>query len=239
MILYKLLLPLRVVGKDDYRPYMTFFLTLGMIGVFVWEIFLTSSGGMPIDHYLADYAFNTCEIGQAPITEMMVDGVRGLFMNVDLTFFLINMLFLWIFGPLVEKYFGRKNFLSFYLLTGLAGYVFAAFMMSLTGRECGAVVEPNAAISGVIAGFVFLYPGKRIETAVRPFFDRKFDFPALFFAVIYLLLQFAADGGGPLSGNFLPVWDEIGGFTAGFIGIFIYSLFNAPPKVDPFEHMDS
>jgi membrane associated rhomboid family serine protease len=239
MILYKLFLPLRVVGKTNYRPYMTFFITVGMVAVFLWEVLLTSSGGMPIDHYLADYAFNTCEIGQAPVSELVTDGVRGLFMNVDLTMFLINMLFLWIFSPLVEQYFGRRNFLIYYLTTGLAGYFFAALMMSVMGQECGAVVEPNAAISGVIAGFVFLHPGKRIETALRPFLDRKFDFPAAIFAVIYLLLQFAADGGGPLSGEFLPVWDEVGGFTAGFLIIFVYSMFNPPPKVDPLEHLDS
>lgn len=236
MPLVNFFLPLRVVGKDDYRPYMTFFVMMATIAVFVWEVILTSSGGMPIEDYLPMYAFNTCEIGQVAASELLIDATRGLFMNTDFTMFFINLLFLWIFAPLVEKYLGRKRFLTFYLGTGLAGYALAAAMMG----ECGTIQEPNAALSGVIAAFVFLYPAKRIQTVVRFFFDRSFDFPAPLFALIYVLLQFIADGGGPLSGEFLPIWDEIGGFFAGLIAIFVITLFasEAPPDGDAFEYLD-
>jgi len=235
MVLIQMLLPLRVVGRSKYRPYVTFFLTVAIIATFLWEIVLTSQGGQPIENYLPTYAFNTCEIGYVPITELVTDGVRAIFMTTDLARMLINMLFLWIFSPLVEEYLGSRRFLMYFILTGLGGFILSAL---LNRADCNVLVGPNSAIAGSIAGFVFLYPGKRIETAVRPFLDRKMEFPAVFFAVVYLMLQFVVDGGGPLSGQFLPIWDEIGGFIVGFIFIFVATLFKAAPKADAFEYLD-
>lgn len=236
MVLIQMLLPLRVVGRTNYRPYVTFFITLGLLAVFVWEVILTSQGGQPIENYLPNYAFNTCEIGHVPVTELATDGLRSLFMSTDLGVMLINILFLWIFSPLVEEFLGRKRFLAFFVLTGLGGYLISAL---LSQAPCDVIVGPNSAIAGSIAGFVFLYPGKRIETAVRPFLDRKMEFPAVFFAIVYLVLQFMVDGDGPLSGKFLPVWDEIGGFIIGFIFMFIMTmLFKAAPEADAFEYLD-
>lgn len=235
MVLIQLLLPLRVVGRSNYRPYVTFFLTLALLGTFIWEIVLTSRGGHDIEYYLPSYAFNVCEIGQVEVSELVIDGIRGLFMTTNMGLMLVNALFLWVFSPLVEEFLGRKRFLTFFLLTGLGGYIVSAM---LTGGDCRVIYGPNSAIAGAIGAFVFLFPGKRIETAVKPFFDRKMDFPAVFFAIIYVFFQFIADGGGPLSGQFLPIWDEIGGFIVGFIFIFVITMFKPAPKADPFEYLD-
>lgn len=236
MILIQFLLPLRLVGKHHYRAYMTFALTFVFFAVFAWEVILTSQGGMPIEAYLEEYAFATCEIGEAAPSELLVDGVRALFMTTSLPEMLINLLFLWIFAPLVEQFLGKRRFLAFFILVGLIGYVFAAWAMR---GQCVIIVGPNSAVAGVIAAFIFLFPNKRIETAFRPFLDRKFDFPAFFFGLNYLTLQFIADGGGPLSGEFLPVWDEVGGFLFGFLAIFLITAFFKPaPKTDAFEYLD-
>lgn len=234
MNLVRMLLPLRVVGKHDFRAYMTFAIMCGYFAVFLWEIGLTLQGGKPIEHYLESYALATCEIGRVPAQEILIDSVRALFMTTSFVTLMINMLFLWIFGPLVERFLGSKRYLTFFVLTGLAGYVIS---YALQGG-CYVMVGPNSAISGVIAGFVFLYPAKRVETVLRPILDRKLDFPALVFGFVYLALQFLAEGGGPLSGTFAPVWDEIGGFATGLLAMFVITLFRPAPKTDPFEYLD-
>jgi membrane associated rhomboid family serine protease len=228
-------LPLRVVGKHDFRAYMTFAIMCAYFAMFIWEMGLTLQGGMPIDHYLESYALATCEIGRVPAQEIVVDSIRALFMSTSFVGLMINMLFLWIFGPLVERFLGAKRYLTFFVLTGLAGYMASYFLYS---GGCHVLVGPNSAISGVIAGFVFLYPAKRIETVLRPILDRKLDFPALIFGFVYLALQFVAEGGGPLSGTFAPVWDEIGGFFSGLVIMFIWTLFRPAPKADPFDYLD-
>ncbi len=230
------MIPFRVVGKDDFRPYVTFFLTIAILLVFFWEVALTLNGGQPIDAYLSDYAFVPCEIGQQPIGEIAVDGVRALFMTTNFLTMLVNFMFLWIFAPSVEKFMGSRRFLSYYVTVGVGGYLFSSL---LGGGSCDPLVGPNSAIAGVIAAFVFLYPTRKIETLIQPLFFRRFDFPAFFFAIAYLAIQFLEQGEGPLSGNFAPVWDEIGGFLLGFIIIFLWTAFFKPaPEADPFEHLD-
>lgn len=230
------MIPFRLVGKHDFRAYTTFLLTVLMLAVFFWEVALTLSGGLPIEHYLNDYAFVPCEIGQQPLVDTLIDGTRALFMTTSFMTMLINLMFLWIFAPLVEQFLGWRRFLSLFVLAGLGGYFLSAL---LSGGNCEPLVGPSSAIAGIIGVFVFLYPTKRIETMINPLYQRRFDFPAFFFAFAYIALQFLIDGEGPLSGNFLPVWDEIGGFLVGFGFIFVVTTFFKPaPEPDPFEHLD-
>jgi len=219
------MIPFRVVGKDDFRPYVTFFLTIAILLVFFWEVGLTLNGGQPIESYLETYAFVPCEVGQQSLGEIATDSVRALFMTTDFLGMLVNFMFLWIFAPLVEKFMGSRRFLTFYITMGIGGYLFSSL---LNGGSCDPLVGPNSAIAGTIAAFVFLYPTKRIETLLQPLYFRRFDFPAFFFALAYLALQFLQQDEGPLSGNFAPVWDEIGGFVLGFLVIFLWTAFFKP-----------
>lgn len=234
--LLRIVLPIRLVGKNNFRAYATFFILLTYIVVFGWEVFITVRGGQPIETYLPQYALSSCEIGQAPIEELVIDSVRGLFMSTSFVIMLINMLFLWVFGPLVEEFLGTRRYLMLFVLSGVGGFIGKILLSGLP--ECTALYGPNAAIAGIIAAFVFLYPQKRVETVLRPLLDRRFDLPAFAFAIVYLSVQFLIEDGGPLSGNFSPVWDEITGFAIGFIFIFATTLFKPAPKVDPFEYLD-
>jgi membrane associated rhomboid family serine protease len=237
--LLRMFLPIRLVGKNNFRAYTTFFILIAYMLVFAWEVFITTSGGQPIQNYLPQYALTSCEIGVAPVEELVIDSVRGLFMTDSFVIMLINMLFLWIFGPLVEEFLGTRRYLMLFVLAGVAGFAGKLLLSGImNSADCTPLYGPNGAISGVIAAFVFLYPQKRVETALRPLLDRRFDLPAFFFAIIYLTIQFFVEEGGPLSGNFAPVWDEIIGFATGFVIIFAITMFKPAPKVDPLEFLD-
>ncbi|MEM9950713.1 MAG: rhomboid family intramembrane serine protease [Chloroflexota bacterium] len=234
MNLLKLFAPVRLVGKNDYRAYMTFAILVAYMVVFGWEIVLTTTNNAPIEALLPHYAFAPCEIGQVPVSELAVDGVRGLFMTDSFFLLVVNMMYLWIFGPLVEQFLGRRRYLALFIATGLFGFLLSAIFTN----SCDPLFGPSSAISGVIAAFMVLYPTKRIEIVVSPLLFRRFDMPAFFFGFIYLGFQLFLDGEGPLSGNLAPIWDEFGGFILGFIIIFVVTMFKAPPKVDPLEHLD-
>jgi len=49
--------------------------------------------------------------------------VTPIFLHVNLLHLLINMYSLWILGPLVEKLYGSAKFVTFWVLTGIAGVV--------------------------------------------------------------------------------------------------------------------
>lgn len=234
MNLLKIFAPVRLVGKHNYRAYMTFFILVAYLCVFGWEVVLTSTSGTPIEAFFPQYAFAPCEIGHVPVSELAVDGIRGLFMTDGFLLLVVNMMYLWIFGPLVEEFLGFRRYLGLFILTGLSGFLMSALFTS----GCDPLYGPSAAISGVIAAFMVLHPTKRVEIVVSPLLFRRFDMPAFFFGFVYLGFQFVLDGEGPLSGNFAPIWDEIGGFIVGFLFIFIVTLFKPVPKPDPLEHLD-
>lgn len=234
MNLLKLFAPVRLVGKHDYRAYMTFTILVAYLVVFGWEVVLTTTQHTPIESLLPHYAFAPCEIGNVPLSELAVDGVRGLFMTDSFFLLVVNMMYLWIFGPLVEQFLGRRRYLALFIGAGLFGFLMSSIFMS----SCDPLFGPSSAISGIIAAFMVLYPMKRVEIVVSPLLFRRFDMPAFFFGFIYLGFQLLLDGEGPLSGNLAPIWDEFGGFVLGFIFIFIVTMFKSAPKVDPLEHLD-
>ncbi|MEM2865848.1 MAG: rhomboid family intramembrane serine protease [Candidatus Hadarchaeales archaeon] len=128
-----------------------------------------------------------------------------------------NMLYLWIFGDNIEDAFGRKKFLIFYFLCGLA----ASFSHLLSNPSSTIpAIGASGAISGVLGAYLVLYPRARVLTAVMYFyFIRVVMVPALFFLGFWFVLQF-------LSASFLLVagapsgvayWAHVGGFLAGVV----------------------
>jgi membrane associated rhomboid family serine protease len=70
-----------------------------------------------------------------------------------------NMLFLWVFGDNVEHAMGRLRFLIFYLACGVAGGVAQYFSAP---DSTAPLVGASAAIAGVVAAYLMLFPHARI-----------------------------------------------------------------------------
>lgn len=228
------MIPHRITGRSNFRAYATFGLLVMTIVFFVWEILLSVHHRQPIDNYLDAYALVTCRVGQESLAETVIDGLRSLFLHQTFTQFLTNMVFLWVFGSSVEKFFGHRRFLIFFIVAGFGGHVLSI----LFNREtCLTLIGPAGAIAGVLGAFLWLYPARRIETFV-PFLARKFDLPAIFFVGLYFALSVFILEEGPLSGNIKPFWDEAGGFMTGLAIIFIGTMLKPAPGGDPFEYLD-
>jgi membrane associated rhomboid family serine protease len=229
------MIPHRITGRSDFRAYSTFALLVITVGFFGWEVLMAMHHRAPItEDFLKQYALVTCEVSQQPLSETIIDGVRGIFLHTTFTTFLTNIIFLWVFGSSVEKYFGHKRFMAFYLIAGFGGHILSILFNQGT---CLPLIGPAGAIAGVMGAFLWLYPARRIETFV-PFLARKFDLPALFFVGLYFALSIFVLDAGPLSGQFQPFWDEAGGFMTGLGIIFVGTMLKPAPRGDPFEYLD-
>src|SRR5450756_1893877 len=82
--------------------------------------------------------------------------VTHMFAHSPATFFhiLFNMYALWMFGTVLERVWGAKKFLIFYLVCGLAAGVAQMFAMDINGSAVGA----SGAIMGLLAAFAYLFP---------------------------------------------------------------------------------
>jgi membrane associated rhomboid family serine protease len=228
--------PHRVAGKHGFRAYGTFAIMVVMLLAFAWEITLAVRLGHPMEWYFPDLAFVPCQVGMQGLDHTLIDGVRSLFLHASFTQLLTNLMFIWIFGPAVESYFGHRRFLAFFFVVGFGGWIMSALFFR-GPTSCDPMVGPAGAITGTMAAFLVLYPARRIETFV-PWMARKFDFPALFFVLVYFSLSIFVLDAGPLSGQIRPFWDEFGGFITGLVFIFVATMLKPAPPVNALEHLD-
>ena len=125
-----------------------------------------------------------------------------------------NMLYLWIFGDNLEKVMGNARFLGFYLACGIAAGL-AHILFS--GASSVPTVGASGAISGVLGGYLVLFPRNRVRVLTR---GGIVSLPAIavlgFWIVIQLInglgsLAVRTETGG------VAYMAHIGGFIAGIV----------------------
>jgi membrane associated rhomboid family serine protease len=133
-----------------------------------------------------------------------------------------NMWFLWIFGNNVEDSMGRLRFVVFYLLSGLAA---AAGQIATDPSSVIPMVGASGAISGVMGGYLLLYPNVRVFAIVPiGFFLTSIALPAWVMLGYWFLIQFVSgflSAGG--QGGGVAFWAHIGGFVAGMVLVKLFA----------------
>jgi membrane associated rhomboid family serine protease len=92
------------------------------------------------------------------------------FLHANLGHIFANMLSLFLFGPIVENYLGRRRYLGFYLLCGCSGAV-AYLLLLMIGVLQGAdvpLVGASAGIFGVLVAGAILAPDVTIMLLFPP-----------------------------------------------------------------------
>lgn len=154
--------------------------------------------------------------------------LTSMFLHGSWMHLLGNMWFLWIFGNNIEDSMGRLRFVVFYLLCGLA----AAIGQVVT--DPGSVIPmvgASGAISGVMGGYLLLYPNVRVFALVPlGFFVTSVALPAWVMLGYWFLIQFVSGlvaFGGGMGG--VAFWAHVGGFVAGLV---LVKLFARPEYID-------
>lgn len=158
-----------------------------------------------------------------PLTSMFLHGSWGHILG--------NGLFLWVFGNNIEDSTGPGRFLSFYVL---CGFIAAGTHVLMDPSSPVPTVGASGAISGVLGGYLVLYPRARVNILVfLLIFVRIIAVPAWAALVWWFAWQVVA--GLPqlspmrpdISGG-VAVWAHIGGFLA---GVALIKVFENPVLV--------
>lgn len=90
--------------------------------------------------------------------------VTYMFLHVTFFHILFNMFVLWMFGSELESLWGRREFLRYYLITGVgAGLTYMLIMPLIeTGTRYNVLMGASGAIYGLLAAFALLFPDRRI-----------------------------------------------------------------------------
>jgi membrane associated rhomboid family serine protease len=136
-----------------------------------------------------------------------------------------NMWFLWIFGNNVEDSMGRVRFLVFYLVCGLAAAILQVVINPASGVP---MVGASGAISGVMGGYVVLYPRARVYVLLfLGFFITTVVMPAWtmigYWALIQLVSGVVSLGAQGEAGGGVAFWAHVGGMIAGIVLVRLFA----------------
>ncbi len=141
----------------------------------------------------------------------------SIFLHGDLTHLIGNMLFLLVFGRKVETQLEVKNYLAFYLASGVtATMTHTVIQPDSTTPLIGA----SGAISGILGAFLIYNPKARITLILDPVFIyllRRLTIrvPAWVLILIWFLLQLHL--ASKLEASTIAFHAHIGGFLAGAV----------------------
>ena len=228
--------------RDENHTLRTPVVTLVLIAANVATWILVQGAGSPLA-----LASSVCDLGLIPaeLTMMAKPGsgfpmgeglacltdpgrqplnvVSSMFLHGSWAHLLGNMWFLWIFGNNVEDSMGRGRFVVFYVVSGLAAALLQVFM---NPGSLIPMVGASGAISGVMGGYVLLYPFTRVYVIVPlGILTRSMVMPAWTMVGYWALLQIVSGVvalGGPETGG-VAFWAHIGGFVAGLALIHLFA----------------
>jgi len=197
------MLPLRDDNPSHTFPIVAWGLIALNIAVFIWEILLTSQTILEI----------SLTYGFIPVRGIQYGIITSMFIHNDPIHLVGNMLYLYIFGDNIEDACGHLRFLIFYIICGVGASLLMMFIDPMTDIP---LIGASGAISGVLGGYIVLYPRARIRTAIISLgFIQLVYLPAFLTIGFWFVLQMLYAWTGVFTG--VAYWAHIGGFITGLI----------------------
>jgi len=116
--------------------------------------------------------------------------ITHMFLHGNFTHILFNMLALWVFGSILENYWGAKRFINFYLVCGIGAALVQMLMIPFEARQAigshpdvpvemvdaavrqftdeYSMIGASGAIMGVMAAFAYLFPNTELYLMLIP-----------------------------------------------------------------------
>jgi len=136
------------------------------------------------------------------------------FLHGEIWHIFLNMLGLFFLGPSLERHWGSKKFLTFYLSCGVAGGLFYMLLVAVSFLPALIMIGASGAILGVFAACAILFPQFVVFIFIFPVPIRV---AAIAFTAIYFLIVITrgANAGGHAA--------HLAGMAAGAVYVFSQS----------------
>ena len=171
------------------------------------------------------------DVGQVPhyATPLPVyfNFLSSMFMHGSFAHIFGNMLFLWVFGDNLENMLGHLRFAAFYIATGIAA---AIAQVAMDTDSVIPMLGASGAISGVLGGYLVLFPRRRVRALIFYFLT---EVPAFVAVGIWIVYQVVAGYLTPAGTGGVAYAAHIGGFIAGLILINVFAIGKMHPIIKP------
>jgi membrane associated rhomboid family serine protease len=150
--------------------------------------------------------------------------ITSMFMHGGWAHLLGNMLYLWVFGDNIENRLGHSKYLIFYLLCGILASLSHVFATSAFSPENMLIPSLGAsgAISGVLGGYLILFPKGRVRVFMGRGITDVPAFVALGFWIVFQIISGLGMLGGQEQGGGVAYAAHVGGFIAGLLLIKLF-----------------
>ena len=185
---------------------LAFFLELGQGSEGALQSFITAWGVVPREYSVGHDIPPTIPLPywSTLITSMFL---HGGWMHLG-----GNMLYLWIFGDNLERVMGAARYAAFYIACGIAaGLAHILF----AGGSAVPSVGASGAISGVLGGYLVMFPQNRVKVLTR---GGVASVPAIVVLGMWIVIQLVSQLGSiaeTSQGGGVAYMAHIGGFVAG------------------------
>ena len=176
--------------------------------------------------YLGQISFPQLEfyfMGHYPISPAFKPWqiVTHMFMHGGFTHLFFNMFALFVFGSALERVWGGKRFLIYYLLCGVGAFFFYEFTLGIEiyqqmgtfnpNRDLGWVVGASGSVFGLLLGFGMLFPNTQLMLLFPPI-PIKAKYFVIGYGAIELMMAF---NNSP--GDNVAHFAHLGGMLIGYI----------------------
>ena len=149
--------------------------------------------------------------------------ITSMFMHGSIMHILGNMVFLWIFGDNVEDRLGHARYLFFYLLCGIIASLSQVFATKFLGND---MLVPSlgasGAISGVLGGYILLFPNRRVRVILIRVITDVSAIVAIGIWIVFQVISGLGILGGSEAGG-VAYAAHIGGFISGLLLVKIFA----------------
>jgi membrane associated rhomboid family serine protease len=130
--------------------------------IFINVIVFVISAILPIESWLALWNVQSPNFRPYQLFTYM-------FSHANFFHIFFNMLLLSFFGPILEEFWDQKNFLLFYIATGIGAAVFNILMALFFGiGEFGVMIGASGAVYGVMTAFGIIFPNMELRLLFLP-----------------------------------------------------------------------
>lgn len=149
--------------------------------------------------------------------------LSSMFMHGGIMHIFGNMLFLFVFGDNIENLIGHIRYAIFYLLCGFGA---AAAQIIMGPDSIIPMLGASGAISGVLGGYILLFPKRQVRALIFNFVTTVPAFVAIGIWIVYqLVLGYLT----PAGGGGVAYAAHIGGFIVGLALIKIFAIGRSSP----------
>jgi membrane associated rhomboid family serine protease len=157
----------------------------------------------PLFGFIPSYAIGHLRIWQF---------ITAIFLHGNLAHLFFNLFALYMFGSAVEKSFGEKEFIKYFLICGIGGFALTYVLWALGIVPNNLNIGASAGVYGLLLAFSLLYPNQKVLLFFAIPMQAKWL--AVLFGSLEFLLSFRNDGISHIG--------HLGGIFAG-LGYFLYT----------------